>query len=75
MEGTNPAAPGQRRRGRRWRRSLARFGVAYAIVLVCTFVGCTDRLILFPTRDPIPISTSGPIVARSAAEALRRRTA
>ena len=55
-----PAAPAGeaarlrgRSRGRKVRGVALRFIVLYSIVLLLTFVGCTDRLILFPTTEPI----------------------
>lgn len=39
----------------RFRRLLVKLAVLYAIFLALSFMGCTDRLILFPTTDPIRI--------------------
>lgn len=53
MPDTNdPASPPQR--PRRWRRRIAVYGLLYLVLaIMLTFGGCGDRLILFPTTEPM----------------------
>ncbi len=46
--------PTQRRRPR-WRRVFWRIAGTYAVVLLLVVMGCADRLILFPSNQPIPM--------------------
>jgi pimeloyl-ACP methyl ester carboxylesterase len=56
--GTNavPSKAAPKRPLVRLRRLLAKLAVVYTVILILTFVGCTDRLILFPTTDPIRLA-------------------